>query len=141
MSAEQNKALIHRYTDRILAKDLEGAIRFVSQNYINHTEVPGMPRGVEAIRAFFGMLWAGFPDVKMTILDTIAEGDKVVIRAVTEGTHTGPFMGIPPTGKHARWSFMDIWRIADGKVVEEWVETDMMSLMQQLGLVPPPRSA
>jgi predicted ester cyclase len=87
------------------------------------------------------MLWAGFPDVQTTILDTIAEGDKVVFRASTEGTHTGPFMGIPPTGKRAKWTFVDIMRIADGKLVEEWVETDMMSLMQQLGMVPPPRPA
>ena len=135
----QNKALIHQYADRILAKDLDGAVRFISPSYINHAEVPGMPQGVEAVRTFFSMLWAGFPDVKTTILDTIAEGDKVVIRASTEGTHTGPFLGIPPTGRHAKWSFMDIWRIADGKVVEEWVETNLMSLMQQLGLVPPPQ--
>jgi len=100
-----------------------------------------MPSGVEAVRAYFSMLFAGFPDVQATILDTIAEGDKVVLRASTEGTHTGPFLGIPPTGKHAKWSFIDIHRIADGKLVEHWVETDQMSLMQQLGLIPPPRQA
>jgi steroid delta-isomerase-like uncharacterized protein len=135
----QNKALVHQFADRINAKDLDGAVKFLSPNYINHAEVPGLPSGVEAARAFFSMLWTSFPDVKTTILDTIAEGDKVVTRASTEGTHTGLFLGIPPTGKHAKWSFIDIWRIADGKVVEHWVETDQMSLMQQLGLVPPPQ--
>ena len=135
----QNKALIHEFADRINAKDLDGAMTFFGPNHIEHTVMPGMPAGAEAVRMFFSMLLAGFPDVQTTILDTLAEGDKVVIRASTEGTHTGPFLGIPPTGKRAKWSFIDIHRIADGKIVEHWVETDQMSLMQQLGLIPPPQ--
>ena len=138
---EQNKALIRQFADRILAKDLEGALAFLGPNYVEHSALPGMPAGAEAVRAFFSMLFAGFPDAHATILDTIAEGDKVVQRASAEGTHSGPFMGIPPTGKHAKWSFIDISRIEDGKIVEHWNETDQMSLMQQLGLVPPPRQA
>ena len=136
---EQNKALIHQFADRITAKDLEGALAFLSPNYVEHSALPGMPAGAGAVRAFFSTLFAGFPDAHATILDTIAEGDKVVLRASTEGTHTGPFMGIPPTGKRASWSFIDISRIADGKIVEHWNETDQMGLMQQLGLVPPPQ--
>ena len=139
MSTEQNKALIRQLAARINAKDLESALTLFSPNYVEHSALPGMPSGVEAVRAYFSMLFAGFPDVHATILDTIAEGDKVVLRASTEGTHTGPFLGIPPTGKHAKWSFIDISRIADGKIVEHWNETDQMSLMQQLGLVPPPQ--
>ena len=139
MSTEQNKALIRQLAARINAKDLESALTLFSPNYVEHSALPGMPSGVEAVRAYFSMLFAGFPDVQATILDTIAEGDKVVLRASTEGTHTGPFLGIPPTGKHAKWSFIDIHRIADGKLVEHWVETDQMSLMQQLGLIPPPQ--
>ena len=135
----QNKALIHEFAGRINAKDLDGAITFFSPNHVEHAVMPGMPAGAEAVRMFFSMLLAGFPDVQTTILDTLAEGDKVVIRASTEGTHTGPFLGIPPTGKRAKWSFIDIHRIADGKIVEHWVETDQMRLMQQLGLVPPPQ--
>lgn len=136
---EQNKALVHQFVNRIRAKDLDGALTHFDASFVEHGALPGMPSGVEAVRVFFSMLFAGFPDAQTTILDTIAEGDKVVVRASTEGTHTGPFLGIPPTGKHARWSFIDIHRIADGKIVEHWVETDQMSLMQQLGLIPPPR--
>jgi predicted ester cyclase len=134
-----NKALIHEFADRINARDLEGALTHFGPNHVEHAVMPGMPSGIEAVRAFFSMLFAGFPDARAIILDMIAEGDKVVQRASTEGTHTGSFLGIPPTGKHAKWSFIDIYRIADGKIVEHWVETDQMSLMQQLGLVPPPR--
>lgn len=136
---EQNKDLIRQLADRLSAKDLDSALTFFGPSYVEHAAVPGMPRGVEAVRAYFSMLFAGFPDARATILDLIAEGDKVVMRANSEGTHTGSFMGIPPTGKHAKWSFIDITRIADGKIVEHWNETDQMGLMQQLGLVPPPR--
>ena len=136
---EQNKALIRQLADRINAKDLENALTLFSPTYVEHAAWPGMPAGIEAVRAYFSMLFAGFPDVHATILELIADEDKVVLRASSEGTHTGPFIGIPPTGKHARWSFIDISRIADGKIVEHWNETDQMGLMQQLGLVPPPR--
>jgi steroid delta-isomerase-like uncharacterized protein len=135
----QNKALIHQFADRINAKDLGSALTVFSPNHIEHAMYPGMPTGVEAVRAFFSMLFAGFPDVHTTIQETIAEGDKVVVRANNEGNHTGPFLGIPATGKHAKWSFIDIHRIEDGKIVEHWVETDQLSLMQQLGMVPPPQ--
>ncbi len=137
--AAQNKALVHQFADRIISKDLEGALTLFGPNHIEHGVYPGMPSGVEAVRAFFSMLFAGFPDMQTTILDTIAEGDKVVVRASNEGTHTGAFLGIPATGKHTKMSYIDIFRIADGKIVEHWVEADQMGLMQQLGLVPPPR--
>jgi len=138
---EQNKALVRQFADRINAKDLENALTLFSPSYVEHSALPGMPAGAEAVRAYFSMLFAGFPDVHATILDMIAEGDKVVLRASTEGTHSGLFLGIPPTGRHAKWSFIDIHRIADGKIVEHWVETDQMRLMQQLGLVPPPHQS
>ncbi len=125
--------------DRIIAKDLEGALASFGPNFFDHAALPGMPSGVEATRTFFDVLFASFPDVQTFILDTIAEGDKVVVRASSEGTHSGLFMGIPPTGKHDRWSFINIHRIVDGKLVELWVETDQLSFMQQLGLVPPPQ--
>jgi predicted ester cyclase len=136
--AAQNKTIVHTFADRINAKNLEGALTLFGPNHVEHAAYPGMQTGVEAIRAYFSMLFAGFPDAQTTILDTIAEGDKVVVRAVTEGTHTGRFLGIPPTGRRAKWSFVGIHRIAAGKIVEHWVETDQMNLMQQLGLVPPP---
>ena len=138
MSTQENKALVYAFAERINAKDLEAALTLVSPSHIEHGPHPGLSSGAEAVRAFFSLLLAGFPDARTTILDTIAEGDKVVIRALIEGTHTGPFMGVPPTGRHAQWSLIDIHRLADGKIVEHWVQVDTMGLMQQLGLVPPP---
>jgi predicted ester cyclase len=138
MSLEANKALVHAFADQINAKDLEAACTLVSPSHVEHGLHPELPSGAEAVRAFFSMLLAGFPDARTTILDTLAEGDRVVLRARIEGTQTGPFMGIPPTGRRAKWSLIDIYRLADGKIVEHWVEVDTLGLMQQLGLVPPP---
>jgi hypothetical protein len=67
-----------------------------------------------------------------------ADGDYVFHRGYVTGTHQGEWQGIPPTGKQVKMKTLDIWRIADGKAVENWVQMDMLGLMQQLGVVPPP---
>jgi len=139
MSLEQNKSLVRRFADRINARDLDGALALIGPAYVEHAARPGMPQGVDAVRAWFTLLWASFPDTQATIHDMIAEGDKVVIRMSAEGTHQGPFMGMPPTGKRLITTFIDIHRIVDGKIVEHWNETDTLGMLQQLGLVPPPR--
>ena len=75
-----------------------------------------MPPGIDGVRAFFTMQFDAFPDQRITSQDMIAEGDKVVHRMIGEMTHQGEYMGIPPTGKHIRVSWIQIWRIADGKI-------------------------
>ena len=138
MSVEDNKALVRQFEALINGKDLDTALTLFSPDFVDHTPPVGLPSGVEGVRMFFTMQFAAFPDGHITSLDMIAEDDKVVHRMSGEGTQQGPFLGIPPTGKHVIWSFIDIWRIADGKLAEHWVEADMMSMMQQLGLIPPP---
>ena len=138
MSTEQNKALIRKFEELINSRNLDTALTLLSTDFVDHTPPAGLPPGVEGVRAFFTMQFAAFPDGHITSQDMIAEGAKVVHRMSGEGTHQGAFLGIPPTGKRVKWSFIDIWRIADGKLAEHWVEADMMGMMQQLGLVPPP---
>ncbi len=138
MSIEQNKAIVRHYTELTNARDLGGAFAYVGPGFVDHAARPGMPTGIEGARMFFNMLFTAFPDLRATIDDLIAEGDKVVGRMTCEGTHQGMFMGLPPTGKRVKWSFIEINRIVDGKVVEHWAEADTIGLMQQLGLVPPP---
>jgi len=137
---DQNKALIRKFAALINAKDLDAALALFSPDFVDHTPAAGLPSGIAGVRMFFTMQFAAFPDGRVTSLDMIAEGDKVVQRMSGEGAHQGMFLGIPPTGKHVRWFFVDIWRIADGKLAEHWVEADMLGVMQQLGLVPPPSS-
>jgi predicted ester cyclase len=78
----------------------------------------------------------GFPDLRVTIEDMIAEGDKVVIRFTTHGTQQGALGSIPPTGKQVAVPTIEITRIADGKIVEDWGLDDRLGMLQQLGLVP-----
>ena len=138
MTTEQNKAVIRKYAELTNARDLEEAFAHFSPSFVDHAVRPGMPPGIQGTRLFFNMLFTAFPDLHATIEDIIAEGDKVVDRMTCEGTHQGMFMGAPPTGKRVTWSFIDINRIVDGKVVEHWAEVDTIGIMQQLGLVPPP---
>jgi steroid delta-isomerase-like uncharacterized protein len=92
--------------------------------------------GVEANKEFNASLFRGFPDIKHKIEDLVAEEDKVVYRTTLQGTHTGEFLGIPPTGKAAKMNDFTLLRIADHKIVEWWYECNLLELMKQLGLMP-----
>ncbi len=136
MSIEQNKALVRKFEQLINTRDLDNALTLLSPNFADHTPAIGLPPGVEGVRVFFTMQFAAFPDSHSTSLDMIAEGDKVVHRMRTEGTHQGDFLGIPATGQRVSMTYIDIWRITEGKLAEHWVEADMMGMMQQLGAMP-----
>lgn len=82
-------------------------------------------------------IYAALSGLRHEIHDLIAEGDKVVYRSTNRGTHAGELLGVPPTGKEVTISAMAIIRIVAGKVAEVWVMPDMMSLMQQIGALPP----
>ena len=84
------------------------------------------------------MFRSAFPDLNVTVEDSIAEGDKVVQRLSQTGTHEGEFMGVEPTGRKVTSSGIIIGRLEDGKAVKEWAQLDQMGLMQQLGVVEPP---
>jgi steroid delta-isomerase-like uncharacterized protein len=86
---------------------------------------------------FLGQYLNAFPDVKATVEDLMADGDKVVARVSYRGTHQGAFRGIPPTGKQIAVTGINIFRIANGKLVEHWGLTDRLAVLQQLGVVPP----
>jgi predicted ester cyclase len=134
MSVEQNKALRQQWTETISARKLDEAFALLSPDFVSHTARGAL--GIEGIRAYFEMVFTAFPDQRVTSIQMIAEGDKVVDHMRVEATHTGPFMGIPPTGKRMSWTFIDIVRYANGKMVEHWNESDQLGMMQQMGLVP-----
>lgn len=93
----------------------------------------GLSPGIEAVRAYYEVLWSGFPDVSLRTDDIFEAGDKVVSRFTVLGTHAGVFRGIPPTGRHIEYAGITIFRFADGRCVERWSQTDRLALMQQLG--------
>lgn len=87
-------------------------------------------------RKFIGGLRTAFPDLRFTTDDLIAEGDRVVVRYHFQGTHLGEFQGMPPTRKRVSYTGILIYRMADGKIAEQWTEFDLLSFLRQLGVVP-----
>ena len=131
MSAEQNKELIRRYFEEGWnAGNLEVAVDSFSNGYVNHNPgLPGMPPGHEGIRMLMGAFRAVFPDIHYSVEDMVAEGDTVATRWTMTGSQQGEFLGIPPSGKRVAVAGIQIDRIADGKIVEHWRETDIMGMM------------
>jgi predicted SnoaL-like aldol condensation-catalyzing enzyme len=95
------------------------------------------PRGPQAIKIHISEWLSGFPDLKFTIEQMVAEGDKVSTLLVMEGTHTGQWLGIPPNGKRINIRMMVIHRIQNGKIIEDWVLVESLGFFQQLGILPP----
>jgi steroid delta-isomerase-like uncharacterized protein len=97
-------------------------------------------RGPAAFKAQVEMYRSAFPDLHMTIEDTVAQGDMVVLRWTSRGTHRGELMGLAPTGTVATVTGISIDRFEDGKIAESWTNWDVLGLMRQLGAAPPPGS-
>jgi steroid delta-isomerase-like uncharacterized protein len=138
LSAE-NEALAQRFhMDIFQAGNLAVADEILAPDFAMHS--PGAPSeltyGPEGIKRFATAMRTAFPDLQTTHEDTIAQGDKVVIRWTLSGTHTGPWLGIPPTGRSFGVSGIDIFRILDGKLAELWQEADTLGFLQQLGVIP-----
>ena len=87
------------------------------------------------------MFWAAFPDLAQTIEDAFGDGEKVAVRYVARGTHTGELMGMPPTGREVAIAGISTFRIVDGKTEEANCIIDQMGMMQQLGAIPTPEHA
>ena len=102
---------------------------------------PARRPGFAGVEAIFRMFRTGFPDVKFTIDQMIGEGDYVATLVHGEGTHTGQFVAFPPSGKHAVWRSVGFFRIKDGKIIEHWGIPDLLGLLIQIGVIPPPQAA
>ena len=109
----------------------------VADDYVEHQGGLGFPTTKEGMLDFFRALLTSFPDFRMNVEDLIADGDKTVARVRATGTHQGEFMAVPPTGTGVEVELIDIMRFdGAGLVCEHWGVADMLSLMQQLGVVP-----
>jgi steroid delta-isomerase-like uncharacterized protein len=136
MPAAENKALIRRCFEELVNKgQLDRLSEVIAPTYVNH-DMPMPAPGPEGLSQVLQPFLTAFPDFHVRIDDVLGEGDRVMTRGVFTGTQRGAFMGIPVTGKAVRVSYMDEWRVENGKAVENWVRLDMLSLMQQLGAVP-----
>jgi len=138
MSVEENKALSSRFAEAWDKKDMAVMDELLATNFVHRPGPPGAAPDREGFKQFTSMLYTAFPDIRFTVEDVVAEGDKVATRATCRGTHKGEYMGIPPTGKQVTWTMIFIRRFEGGKIAEQWTEADMLGLMQQMGVVPSP---
>lgn len=138
---EKNKAITIRAEELWNTGNLAIADEICATDFVNHDPNAPDVRDLESYKGFIGMVRTGLPDFHVTIEDLVTEGDKVASRWTARGTHQGEFFGIPPTGKQATWTGMTIYRFAGGKIVEAWWIKDVMGLLQQLGVIPPPGQA
>jgi predicted ester cyclase len=103
---------------------------------VDHSRPPGIAPGAEGVRQQFDGFRAAFSDFRATILDQVAEGDKVVTRKLFRGTHQAPFQGIEPTGREVEIHVIDIVRVRNDQIVEHWNCVDRLGLLAQLGAAP-----
>ena len=136
MSVEENKALIRRWDELWNAGDAAAIAALVTPDYVRHDPNGPEVRGPAAERQLVELYRAAFPDLRFTIEHLVADGDLVMARVTVRGTHRGELLGIPPTGTPLTLAAMELYRIRDGKVAEQWVALDALGLLQQLGAVP-----
>ena len=131
----RNKAVARRVFDEIFNQGrFEVADEIYAKNFVNHGihRDVGLKEDQEAARG-----WKlAFPDLRMTVLQEIAEGDLVTVLYSGAGTNTGEGNGLPATGKKIEGRGITIWRIVNGKITEEWSEFDQLTIMKDLGLLP-----
>ena len=109
----------------------------VANSYVRHDPAfPGEVRGPAGFKQYVQAMWAPFPDSRVSIDDLFVEGNKVAVRWTFRGTHTGDFMGIPPTGKEVTLPGISLVRIEQDKMAECWDGYDALGLLRQLGALP-----
>ena len=138
MSTEENKALVLQLMQLQENGDPNTADQFIASNWVNHD--PSMPplQGYEGFKQLNMLFRSAFPGFHMEIEDILAEGDKVAGRIRFRATNTGSFQGMPPTGKAVDVTGTCIFRVVDGRVTDNWVNFDMLNLLQQLGVISAP---
>ena len=136
MSTEDNKALARRaFEETMNQRNWAVFDELHDPDYVCHYASRTI-QGREPFRQLLSMLLTALPDLHVTIEDLFGgEGDRVVARYTYRGTHKGDLMGFPPTGKQVAVTGIAIARVANGKILEEWINND---LIQQLGVVPAP---
>ncbi|GAB4372793.1 MAG: ester cyclase [Calditrichia bacterium] len=138
VTVEKNKSLVQRYFDEMNKGNKSYLDEYFGAKYIYHGSAGDLD--AEGVKAQHDMFLTAFTDVKASVEDIIAVGDKVVTRWKILGTHSGELQGIAPTGKEVTITGIIITRVDNGKAVEEWEAFDQLGLMQQIGAIPLPQN-
>ena len=140
---ERNKAVSRRWIELFNERDEAGQAEVLAPDYVAYAPASLEPEPLdsEAWAHFLAGFVEGFPDLQLTVENSVAEGDLVAQRVHFRGTHTGVFQGLPPTHRKVEFSGLELNRFVDGRVVAHWFQLDSLTLLQQLGLIliPGPR--
>ena len=136
--SEENKATVRRMFEAINARDFTALGNAMTDDMVEHEELPGLTPDKAGVLEFFRGIVAGVQGFRMNVEEIIAEGDRVSVRATVSGTHTGVLMGIPATGKELNVPMADYFRMQGGKVAEHWGVMDSGAMLMQMGIVQMP---
>ena len=144
MTYDENKSLSRRFFEDVMnGRRLEVADELFAADYTHHDPSlpPELQQGLAAYKQILGGFLTAFSDLRCTVEDLLAEGNKVVARVTVRGTHDGELMGMPPSGRRVDFSLIGIHRIADGRIAEGWVVFDALGMLRQVGAIPEPAPA
>ena len=136
--SKENAALAHRWFEEVWNKKrLDAIAEMADPKAVGHgQQLHDGLINLDDFGAFASHLQSAFPDLKVTIEDTITEGDRVVLRWQLHMTHTGQFLRYPPTNKQVNISGITIFRMANGKIIAGWDKWDQLGLLEQIEAVP-----
>jgi predicted ester cyclase len=138
-TAQTNLMLAREYLDRVFnAHRPELAAEYLTPNVKWHGGTLGTIEGPDNVVALLKGFIGGLPDLNAVEEDAVAERDLVAMRLVINATHGGPLFGVPATGNHVQWTAVDIYRMEDGQIAEEWAADDLTAILHDIGVYSPP---
>lgn len=142
VTAADLRALMQRFTAEVLnAHDVGAPLdELVAEDYIEQNPLPGQGPGRAGLAGVLAAMFTAFPDLRWTVQDTIAEDDRIMTLGRWAGTHRGPFMGIPATGRTVSVESWTLDRYRDGQLAESRIIMDVAGMLMQLGVMGQPAS-
>lgn len=139
-STEDVRGLLHRFIDEVInGRDLERALaELVAEDFVEQNPLPGQGPGRAGLGDVLAGMFAGFPDLRWDVQETVAEADRVASVSLWTGTHQGEFLGIPATGRGVTVEAWTLDRFQDGQLTESRILMDVFGLLTQLGAIPAP---
>ena len=136
--SQANSAIAHRWFKELWTYgDINVVDELAAPDAIGHGQIEEDGQiNLEQFRALFRNIRNAFPDIQFTIEQTVAADDMVVVRWRAVATHTGEFLGPPPTGRRVEFTGMSMTKMADGKIVRGWDNWDQLALLTQIGAMP-----